>query len=319
VVAVADDRRIKPELPACQVEIMTGAHPDVAGAVAELAEGRRSVRRACGEAVRPVAAAVHPLATGTVELTPSARARALAAEYGEVAARQVVGALQVHVALGDAGRALAVYNALRGHLPELAALAAAAPLHEGRDTGFASVRPLIAAQLPRQGVPPVIASWDDHAADLRWGAVSGHVSEPRRWWWELRPHVEHGTLEVRVPDVQPTVGAASAVAATVHALVRHLGARHDDAAPLPAPATWRIAENRWAALRDGVHGQLADLETGEPASAADRLLALLDEVEPHAAGDLDGARRLVEANAADDLRAVGVDGAVGWLAEVFPP
>ena len=53
-----------------------------------------------------------------------------------------------------ADRALAVYNALRSYLPEIAALAANAPFYEGADTGFASVRPQIAGLLPRQGVPP---------------------------------------------------------------------------------------------------------------------------------------------------------------------
>src|SRR5213075_2861884 len=134
--------------------------------------------------------------------------------------------LQVHVAPGDAERTLAVYNALRGHLPELAALAANAPFHAGRDTGFASVRPLIGGLLPRQGVPPAIPSWEAFAETLRWGRVAGAVPEPRRWWWELRPHLAFGTLELRVPDAQTTVADAAAVAAFVHALVARLGERH---------------------------------------------------------------------------------------------
>ena len=38
--------------------------------------------------------------------------------------------------VGSADATLAVYNALRGYLPELAALAANAPFHAGRDTGL---------------------------------------------------------------------------------------------------------------------------------------------------------------------------------------
>ena len=318
VVESAADPRIKPELPASQVEIFTPPCATLAEAVADLRAGRaRLADVADDHGVRPVAAAVHPLAPGISPVAPSDRGHALYEEYGEPAARQLVGALQVHVAVGDADRTLAVYNALRGHLPELAALAAAAPFHEGRDTGLASIRPLIAGLLPRQGVPPAIATWDDFLDDLRWGARSTRVSEPRRWWWELRPHVLHGTLEVRVPDVQPTIDRAHAVAATVHALVVHLAARHAEGVALPCPPTWRIAENRWSALRDGPHGTLADLDSGEPQPTADRLHRLLDLVEPDAPGGLDGARDLIRRNTADDLRAAGVAGAVPWLIEAF--
>lgn len=318
VVAAAADPRITTELPACQVELVTRPHRAVSGAMAELADARRALARTCRATGRgvPIAAAVHPLVADH-RPSRSPRSAALADEYRLIARRQLVGALQVHVALGCATRALAVYNALRGLLPELAALAAAAPFHDGRDTELASVRPLVAGQLPRQGVPPVLPSWEAYAEDLRWGAASGTVRDPGRWWWELRPHVQHGTLEVRVPDVQPTLAAGAAIVSVVHATVRHLAARHDRGEPLGAPPGWRIAENRWAALRDGVHGHLADLETGERIPTRRRLLALLDDLEPHAVGGLDAARALAHRNAADDLRAVGLRRAVPWMAEVF--
>jgi carboxylate-amine ligase len=315
-VVAAADPRIKQELPACQVEIFTRPHEGVAGALAELASARAALARACGDWARPAAAAVHPLAA-SADVVSTERGQAFDETYGEVARRQLVGALQVHVAVGGAEATLPVYNALRGHLPELAALAAAAPFHEGHDTGLASIRPVIAGQLPRQGVPPAITSWASFADDLRWGAMSGSVPEPRRWWWELRPHVQHGTLEVRVPDVQPTVTAARGIASVVHALVCRLVALHHDGCPLPTHPTWRIAENRWSALRDGVHGTLADLRTGEPQPTDRRLHALLDEIEPHAPCGLDAARCLIDHNAADDLRAVGVDGAMRWLTDRF--
>jgi glutamate---cysteine ligase / carboxylate-amine ligase len=317
VVAAAQDPRVKTELPAAQVELATEPHDTVAGAIAELRSAREALVGTCGDAVAPVAAAVHPLVQGPSEVAPSERAQALSAEYGEVARRQLVGALQVHVAVGGADATLAVHNALRGYLPELAALAAAAPFHEGRDSGLASVRPLVSTLLPRQGVPPAIVSWEAHAEDLRWGAASGRVAEPGRWWWELRPHLGFGTLEVRVPDVQPTLAGAAAVASFAHALVLHLAEGHRAGEDLGAPPTWRIAENRWSALRHGTRGSLADLVTGEPQPTSQRLHHLIDLVEPHAAGGLDGARALVARGAVEDLRAQGVVGATPWLASVF--
>ena len=319
VVTAAADPRIKTELPACQLELATTPHHSVADALAELAALRRALVAACPPSILPIASAVHPLAPGAAVIADTPRSRSLTAEYGGVAQRQLVGALQVHVALGSADTALAVYNALRGFLPEIAGLAAAAPFYEGHDTGFASVRPLLCTLLPRQGVPPPIASWEAFAEDLRWGASAGRIADPGRWWWELRPHVRFGTLEVRVPDVQPTLDGAAGVASLVHALANHLAELHRSGADLGAPPTWRIAENRWAALRDGARGQLADLDTGETVATEVRLRSLIDAVEDHAPQGLDQARQRLERTAAEELRAAGLDGSVAWLASAFAP
>jgi carboxylate-amine ligase len=319
VVEVAADPLVKEEMPACQVELVSPPRPSAREAVADLIRARRRVAEACSVLdVVPAAATVHPIAVA-MGSSGSARHRAIEDEFGEVARRQLVGSLQVHVALGDSACALAVYNALRGHLPELAALASSAPFSEGRDTGFASVRPLICGQLPRQGVPPAFSTWEEFTAALSWGRTSGSVPEPRRWWWELRPHIHFGTLEVRVSDVQATSAASAAVAEVVAALVRSLAARHQDGEILAVAPTWRIEENRWSALRDGVHGELADLVTGDRRSTARRLLGLLDEIEPFAPDGLDGSRALVQYNGADDLRKVGLRDATAYLSEAFLP
>ena len=299
------DERLKPELPAAQVELLTTPHPTVAAALDELAGARAALVAACDGIARPAAAALHPTATGPMALMPGERYERTARLHPSVATRQLVGALQVHVAVGGADRTLAVYNALRGHLPELAALAAAAPFYEGVDTGLASARPLVSTLLPRQGVPPAISSWEAFEAELAWGRRSGTVDEPGRWWFELRPHLTHGTLELRVPDAQPSLAHARAVAEACFSVVSSLAERFDAGEPLPSPIRWRIEENRWSALRDGLEGRLADLDTGELRSTRERLRDLL------------GDNPLIERNAAIELREVGVDGAAAWLAERF--
>lgn len=316
----------KLELPAAQLELVTRPHGDVPAAIAELADARRELLAGAHGLVVPAAAGVHPFSPEEGALNPGARYERTGAEYGRVARRQLVSALQVHVAVGGAERTLAVYNALREHLPALAALAANAPFHAGADTGLASVRPKLSEGLPRQGVPPAFTSWDELAAELRWGEASGALPEPALWWWELRPHLTHGTLELRVPDTQTTIAEAAAVAAVAHTLVVWLAERHD-AGELDAPVpTWRISENRWSACRYGVEGGLADLKSGERTATRAVLHALIDRLEPVAermgsAAELDGARSLVERNGALRQREVAAEGGVRalgpWLAERF--
>ena len=324
--ALDGDPRFKLELPASQLEILTAPARDVPAALRQLAAGRVALAGAAEGTARPAAAAVHPFSAPEGELGDDERYRRTIREYGRIAHRQLLCALQVHVAVSDAERTLAVYNALRSYLPELAALAAAAPFHAGEDTGLASVRPKIGEQLPRQGVPPAIDSWEEFAGALSGGAEAGVVPEPRVWWWELRPHPGWGTLELRVPDVQATVLDAGAITAMAHALVGWLAERHEAGERLSRDPTWRIEENRWSACRDGVEGTLADLSTGRRVSTRERLHELLDAIEPTAgrlgcAAELDGARALIEENGAMRLRAVaaesGVRGVAASLAERF--
>jgi carboxylate-amine ligase len=149
------------------------------------------------------------------------------------------------------------------------------------------VRPLIGGLLPRQGVPPVIPSWEAFAAMLSW------VDDPRQWWWEVRPH--------------------ATFAAFAHALVAWLASRFDAGEELGAPASWRIAENRWAAARDGLEGVFRDLETGARRPVRDVLRERLESLGP-----LPGVAAVLERNGAMRQRSVGDARAVArWLCDRF--
>ena len=321
-----EDERFKLELPASQLEIVVGPFSTVAEAAAALLEGRRALSRHADGLVRLAAAGVHPSSSGVGELNRTERYMRTIREYGEIAQRQLVCALQVHVAIPGADRALAVYNAARHYLPWLAALAANAPFYEGRDPGLASTRAKLGELLPRQGVPPGLESWEAYADALAWGAASGAFPDASSWWYELRPHPRFGTLELRVPDGQSTVHDAAAIASVAQALCAWLaeaGDRGGRARPVP---TWRIEQNRWSACRYGVEGRMADLYTGVTRPTRDCLHELLDALEPVAVrlGGTEGisrARELVDVNGAIAQRRVaeqaGIDGVAGWLANRF--
>jgi glutamate---cysteine ligase / carboxylate-amine ligase len=325
VVSRAADPRFKLELPAAQLEIVLPPTATVRESAAGLHAARHDLAAAAEGIGVLVAAGAHPFASPLGRLNRGERHEPIGRDYGSVAQLQLVCALQVHVAVGGHARTLAVYNALRSYLPELAALSANAPFYAGQDTGLASVRPKICDLLPRQGIPPAIRSWDAYAEDLRWGASAGALPVPGRWWWELRPHPVYGTLELRVPDAQATVSDAAAVTAVAHCLVGWLAARHD-AGDLPEPdPTWRIEENRWAACRHGLDAVFADLRTGDRVRARELLAQRLTTLAPSAralrcADELADADRLLLATGAERQRAAaGGDphAATRWLADVY--
>jgi carboxylate-amine ligase len=322
--ALGGDTRFKPELPAAQIENITTPRDSVGAAAADLRAARRDLAAALDGHTLVAAAGVHPFAAALGELNTGRRYAELAEQFASIARRQLVFGLHVHVAVRGSDVALMVHDALRSYLPELAALAANGPFHEGRDSGLASVRPRIAAMLPRQGIPPALGSWAAFERALQWGTSAGALPDARRWWWELRLHPTFGTIEVRVADAQTTVGEVAACAAVVHALVTWLTERAAAGETLAVAPTWRIAENSFVAARDGLEAQFADLVTGEREPLRERLERLLEELAPVAArlgcqAELEHARALAAGpGGAARQRAVaarqGLDGLVAWLA-----
>jgi carboxylate-amine ligase len=323
---LSGDPRFKLELPASQIEITTPPCHDVPAVAAALLDARRALVEASAGVARSAAAGVHPFSPGVGELNRLPAYERTVLDFGRVARRQLVCALQVHVAVGNADRCLAVYNAARSYLPLIAALAANAPFYEGHDTGLASVRPKLGGLLPRQGVPPVIESWEAYSEILGWGLATGSFPTAQTWWWELRLHPAFGTLEFRVPDGQSDVNDAAAVAAVVQALVVWLGERHDRGEQLAVHASWQIDENRWSACRYGVEGDMVELEKTMRRPTRALLMELLDSLLPIAVrldspSALEHARGMVHVNGALAQRRVASPGdtraIASWLVERF--
>jgi len=319
---------LRTELPAAQVETASPVCTTVRQAAEALATARRTLAGGVAGWARLAGSGTHPFAAAEGVLNDAPQYAGLIEEFPWVLPRQLVFGLHVHVAVRGADRALAVLNALRSYLPDIAVLAGNAPLHAGRDTGLASLRPKLSELLPRQGVPPVYGSWEERAVYERWGRRGGAFPGTGEPWWELRPHDELGTIELRVPDTQSTAEEAAGVVAFAAALVASLAARHDAGEALPVHDSVRIAENRWRAMRHGLGGTLLDLDTGEPQPARARVLALIDAVAPAAerlggAAELEYARTLAARNGAERQRALaserGVRGVVEWLADAFVP
>jgi glutamate---cysteine ligase / carboxylate-amine ligase len=325
---LGDQISMRTELPAAQVETASPVCATIAEAAASLTQARRALADGVAGWARLAGAGTHPFAGPEGALIDDPKYASLIAEFPWVLPRQLVFGLHVHVAVRGAERALAVHNALRSHLPDVAALAGNAPLHAGQDTGLASIRPKLSELLPRQGIPPAFASWEERAALERWGRRGGVFPGAGEPWYELRPHDEHGTIELRVPDTQSTPEEAAGVLAFAAALVATLAEQYDEGEPLPVHDHTRIAENRWRAMRHGLDGALLDLDSGVPQPTRARLHTLIERVAPAAerlggAAELEHARALAARNGAERQRVLHVQhgprGVAEWLAQAFAP
>lgn len=288
------DGQFRPEQYASQLELVTRVTATAADARRELSSLRRATLLAAGDGLGLLASGSHPLSSD-----------------------RLASSLHVHIAVPGAARALAVFNALRSYLPDLAALGSNGAFAQGRDTGLVSVRSRLNRLYPRVGVPPVLAAWEDFLGLLSAGRPNGRGPDASYLWWDLRPSPTLGTLEVRGVDAQSRLDDVAALTAVVQALVAWLGRRFDEGERLAVHDGHRIAENAWSAHRNGLSGWMVDLDTGTRISTRERLRLLFEQIEPSAAqlggeDDLDRARTLLAGNGADRQRAIvareGVEG-----------
>jgi carboxylate-amine ligase len=127
-------------------------------------------------------------------------------------------------------------------------------------------------------------------------------------WWKLRPHPRLGTVEIRALDVQPSLGATSALVAAVHSLARH----EANADPVPGPAPEIIEEASFRAAREGVDATLPDDE-GRLCPAKELLEEMLALARPHArelecVEELESLATLAEAGGGAGMQRACADG-----------
>jgi carboxylate-amine ligase len=284
------------------LELATGVHRDVAGAVSELADLRRRLASELQQAATVAACAgTHPVGTREDTRVSSAqRYRVIGESMRFLALREPTMALHVHVAVPDPDGAIGVLRRLREKLPLLIALSANSPYCRGSDSGFASARTMIFNGFPRTGPPRAFTDYREYVEAVDPLIVSGAVPDPTFLWWDVRPQPALGTVEVRALDAQSTVADVAPLAALVQSLAR---LELEDPARQHPAGDEVLAENRFIAARDGLDARLIDTATRELTSARALLRGLIEDCRPHAAAlgcleELDQAERLIAANGA---------------------
>jgi glutamate---cysteine ligase / carboxylate-amine ligase len=216
--------RLKHELFASVVEITT---PVCANAGEVLEELRRlrveAAARAAEHGAAILAAGTHPTARGAGQpITDEPLYREIAKGLGPALKRQFVCGLHVHVGVPDEETCLRALEGVLPWLPDLLALSANSPFVDGVDSGLRSARADALAALPNGGAPPVFRTWAD------WETLTAGL-DYRRLHWDIRPHPDYGTLEVRIADQQTDVRRSAALAGLIQQLV--VSAANADAGP----------------------------------------------------------------------------------------
>ena len=272
--------RLKTELFASVFETNT----NVCATVGEVDEALPALRRAAAlaaerEGLAIAASGTHPFARPEAQPIVKEERYVTFLGYGGISVRrQGVQGLHVHVGMASADDCWRCLDAILPWLPVVLALSANSPWFAGELTGMASNRAPILAELPRGGAPAAFSSYAEWEAWIERLVAIGVMEDYTRIWWDVRPHPQLGTLEVRVPDQPTDVALSSAFAALVQAMC---ATALDDGLPGGSPRADYI-QNRWAAARFGPRANLVHPDGLSFPTAGYLASELLERVRPAA-------------------------------------
>lgn len=280
-----DNPPLRHELMECEVEVVTG----VCETVAEVREDLSATIGRLSQVLERRSAALMCAGTHPVDdwrdqaFSPIQRYGELIEEMQWLARRILTFSVHVHVGIRSRDKMVPIINALSAHLPHFLALTASSPYWGGRDTGLASSRSIVFGALPTAGPPPRLRDWaafEDYMSTL---IRAGTINTIKDVWWDVRPHPDFGTVEIRMFDGIPTLREVGMAAALSQCLVQLFDQQIDRGYGLPMPPTWVVNDNKWRATRYGLDARVITDESGRTVPLRDDLYELVRELRPIAA------------------------------------
>lgn len=275
---------VKPELFQCYLEINTAICRDVAAVQRDLTAKIKVVEQlARNQGMRLYWGGTHPFSRWQdQEVTPNERYLGLVDLLQETARRLVTFGLHVHVGLDSGDMAIMICDRILPHLPMLLALSVNSPFWQGRNTGLHSHRIKIMETLPTSGLPPLMRNWSEYTWLLNQMIETGFIKTVREIWWDVRPHHNFGTIEVRICDMPPSLHHVLGLTALIQCLVHDLSEEIDRGTYQNNCHPFLIRQNKWRACRYGMEASLVDPETFQSIPVRKVVHRLLDRLQDRA-------------------------------------
>ena len=257
--AILEDR-LDHELFKCVIETQTPLIEDHSEASEKLLAVREAlVDHADAHGYRIASAGLHPVARWReLEHAEKPRYRSQLDRIQYPQHRNTTAGLHVHVGVDDADKAVWVANEIRWYLPFILALSVNSPYWCGFDTGLHSARAKQFEALPNTGMPTAFDSYEEFDRFEATMLETDAIKDRGELWYDVRPHSEYGTVEVRTPDAQADPDRVLAFTKYVHALVLDLCERYEDGENGYAHRRELLDENKWRAIRHGHDAELLD-------------------------------------------------------------
>lgn len=274
----------KPELMQCVIEINTGICETVADAEQDLRGKLVSMEEIADRlGLRLWWGATHPFSLWREQkVTRDDRYENLVNLLQEMARRLVTFGLHVHVGVDSGDKAVMICDRIMQHLPTLLALTCSSPFWENRSTGLQSHRSKVMEGLPTAGLPTLMRNWSEYVWLVNHMVDTGFINTIREIWWDVRPHHNFGTVEVRVCDMPGNLDDTLAIAALVQCLVQALSDEIDEGTYQHDCHPMMVRQNKWRAARFGTKAELVDSYTHEVQTVSRIVQRLINWLRPTA-------------------------------------
>lgn len=295
---------LKSELTSAMVEINT----EICGTVKEIGESlSRQLHQlrqiATSQGLKIAVSGTHPFQDWRErKIFPDPRHVGLLEKFQWLARRWTTFGLHVHVGVKSGERAVSIMNAMISYIPHLLALSASSPFWGGIDTGLVSCRAAVTESFPTGGLPYFLPGWKEFEKYFETLKATGAIESIKDLYWDIRPHFDFGTIEVRVFDGIPTLKETLALVALVQSLVVWIDDQLEKGgrtSQIRMQRYWMAPENKWQAVRYGLDGQIITKEGEERRPLREEIEKLLDILKPVAASlgcadELSGVRDILE-------------------------
>jgi carboxylate-amine ligase len=250
---------------------------------------------ACGASL--ASAGTHPFSRyKDQQVTDQERYKEVLRMLRWIAQREVIFGQHVHVAVPGPEEAIIAHNRLSEQTPLLLALSANSPFWQGFDTGFESARVKIFESFPRAGLPPAFPDYGAFEGYVDLMVESGAMEDYTFCWWDVRPHPQIGTIELRVLDSQTSLRDTVALTALTQCLVAEV---LQEVGPHEPYDMHLAVENKFRASRYGMKASFYDARDKITVPARDLARTFVERLKPHAQdlgceSELEGVLEIVE-------------------------
>ena len=121
-------------------------------------------------------------------------------------------------------------------------------------------------------------NWSEYVWLVNHMIETEFINTIREIWWDVRPHHNFGTVEVRMCDMPGSLDDAMALAALVQCLVQRLNDQIDEGTYQFDCHPMMVRQNKWRAARYGLDASLVDARDYKVVPVRDRVEQLIQRL-----------------------------------------
>ena len=279
---VSDKNRYSYELLLSEIETNTPICESADESVDFLSRQRKELKEIGGKnGFKIGVSGTHPIAKASEQnFVTSKSYNWVSDQLKYYAQRNITFSTHIHISVDDPDRAIKITNATRRWIPALLAISTNSPFFEGINTGFKSSRTMQFGVFPKTNIPVKIDSFESYISLVQALIKTKSIQKARQIWWKIRPHLDYGTLEYRICDVQRSLIRTKMLVALTQALVHS----YDQKVKLNKnieDMNYEILNDAfWKSMRFGFEANLTDCFDGQIMSLKDYIYKMIDNIYP---------------------------------------